>query len=277
MIIYNRDQDPSKYDAIRDLFRPGHADFTFWKKYGIRDHRGGGRSSGRETAGRVAAGAVAKKLLSEQGIRVVAFAEEVAGIKGGAEDYDAIEKNPVRAADPVKAREMEEAVLSARREKDSVGGIVKLVVKNLPAGVGDPVFYKLDARLGMALFSIGAVKGVEFGSGFASARERGSRNNDAMEGGRFLSNHAGGILGGISTGEDIIVRIAVRPTPSVGVEQKTMDTSGRDRTIAVEGRHDPCIVPRIVPVVEAMASLVILDALEIQERIRGISPPGVVR
>ncbi len=269
MLIYNTDHDSSKYDALREVFRPGHADFTFWKKYGVRDHRGGGRSSGRETAARVAAGSAAKKILADQGIRVIAFAGEIAGIKGTAEDYEFIERNPVRAADPGKAAEMEEAVLAARRDKDSVGGIVKLVVQNVPEGLGDPVFFKLDARLGMAFFSIGAVKGVEFGSGFASALVRGSANNDQMENGKFISNNAGGILGGISTGGEIIARLAIKPTPSVAREQKTLDYEGKDTTVTVEGRHDPCIVPRIVPVVEAMASLVILDALEIQRRIRG--------
>ncbi len=270
MLIYNKDQDPSKYEAIRDVFRPGHADFTFWRKYGVRDHRGGGRSSGRETAGRVAAGAVAKKLLAERGVSVIAFAQEIAGIRGETEDLGFIESNPVRAADPSAAKLMEEAVIRARAEKDSVGGVVKLVVRGLPAGLGDPVFYKIDARLAMALFSIGAVKGVEIGAGFESARLRGSVNNDRMRDGAFLSNNAGGILGGITTGHEIVVRVAVKPTPSIFREQETIDAGGNNRSIAVEGRHDPCIVPRIVPVVEAMAAIVLLDALEIQRKIKGI-------
>lgn len=267
MVVFNEDQDSSKYDALRDVFRPGHADFTFWKKYGLRDHRGGGRSSGRETVGRVATGALAKKLLQESGIEITAFAEEIGGIIGTKADFSFIEKNPVRAADPDAAIAMEEAVLAARAEGDSVGGIVKLVVKGAPAGLGDPVFYKLDARLGMAYFSIGAVKGVEFGSGFGSARMKGSANNDRMEKGEFASNNAGGILGGISTGRDIVARIAVKPTPSIRKEQNTLDTAGGDRSIAIEGRHDPCIVPRIIPVIEAMTALVLLDAREIQRRI----------
>jgi chorismate synthase len=267
MVITNEDHDSSKYDALRDLFRPGHADFTFWKKYGLRDHRGGGRSSGRETAGRVASGAVAKKILGGNGIEIVAFAEEIAGIRGTVEKLDMIEANPVRAADPEAARLMEEAVRKARGENDSVGGVVKLIVSNVPAGLGDPVFFKLDARLGMALFSIGAVKGVEFGSGFRSSRLRGSENNDQMGGGGFLTNNAGGILGGISTGQAIVVRVAVKPTPSIRKEQKSVDIRGEAVTMTIEGRHDPCIVPRIIPVVEAMAALVILDALEIQRRI----------
>jgi chorismate synthase len=271
MLIYNRDQDSSKYEALRDVFRPGHADFTFWKKYGIRDYRGGGRSSGRETAGRVAAGAVAKKILAEQGISVTAFAQEIAGIRGESEDYGFIERNPVRAADPSAAKLMEETIVRARAEKDSVGGVVKLVARNVPAGLGDPVFYKIDARLAMALFSIGAVKGVEIGAGFESAQLRGSENNDPMRDGAFLSNNAGGVLGGITTGQDIVVRVAVKPTPSIFRGQETIDTGGHNRSIAVEGRHDPCIVPRIVPVVEAMAAIVLLDALEIQRKIKGDS------
>ncbi len=268
MVVYNRDQDSSAYDALREVFRPGHADYTFWKKYGTRDHRGGGRSSGRETAARVASGAVAKKILSGRGVRIVAFAQEIAGIRGVTEDYDYIERNSVRAADPNMACAMEEAVLDAMRQRDSVGGVVKVVMANVPAGLGDPVFFKLDARLGMAFFSIGAVKGVEFGAGFAAARLKGSENNDPMEDGRFLRNNSGGILGGISTGEDIIARVAIKPTPSIGKEQKTTDDRGLNRMIAIQGRHDPCIVPRVIPVIESMAALVLLDALAIQEKIK---------
>lgn len=267
MVVYNKDQDSSKYDALRDIFRPGHADFTFWKKYGIRDHRGGGRTSGRETVGRVASGAIAKKILSGKGIEILAWSEEIAGIRGEAVDVDFIEKNVVRAADRTKASLMEEAILKARQERDSVGGIVRLSVRNCPPGLGDPVFYKLDARLSMAFFSIGAVKGVEIGSGFSAARKRGSENNDPMRDNKFLANNAGGIIGGISTGEEIVVRVAVKPTPSIAREQETVDTSGNNRNITIEGRHDPCIVPRIVPVIESMAALVILDALEISEKI----------
>ena len=268
MIVYNRDQDSSKYEALRDVFRPGHADFTFWKKYGIRDHRGGGRSSGRETVGRVASGAAAKKILASRGVQVTAFAQEIAGVAGEKEDLMNIEANPVRAADPDRAHDMEMAVIEARKHKDSVGGVVKLLIRNVPAGIGDPVFFKLDARLAMAMFSIGAVKGVEIGAGFSAARMKGSENNDAMAAGSFLSNNAGGILGGISTGEEIVLRVAVKPTPSIELPQKTIDTGGAARTISIEGRHDPCIVPRVIPVIEAMAALVILDAMEIQERMK---------
>jgi chorismate synthase len=268
MVIYNKDQDSSKYDNLKGLFRPGHADFTFYKKYGVRDHRGGGRSSGRETAGRVCAGAAAKKILAGMGVSITAFAEEIAGVRGTIEDFDFIEKNPVRSADPEAASLMTEAVVKAKNEKDSVGGIVKLVIRGVPAGLGDPVFYKLDARLGAALFSIGAVKGVEFGAGFSAARMKGSENNDPMTGGGFVSNNAGGILGGISSGADIIVRAAVKPTPSIFRDQKTIDENGNDRTISIEGRHDPCIVPRIIPVIESMAALVLLDAWTINENLK---------
>ena len=269
MVVYNEDQDSSRYEILRDVFRPGHADFTFWNKYGTRDHRGGGRSSGRETIGRVAAGAVAKKILKERGIEIIAFSEMIAGIYGETEDYSVIESNPVRAADPEKAADMESAILEAQKEKDSVGGIVKCVIKNCPSGLGDPVFFKLDARLAMAFFSVGAVKGFEIGAGFGAASMRASENNDPMKDGKFLSNNAGGILGGMSTGADIVLRTAVKATPSIAREQQTVDIHGENRTIVVEGRHDPCIVPRIVPVLESMAALVILDALRMQENLRG--------
>ncbi|PKL39103.1 MAG: chorismate synthase [Spirochaetae bacterium HGW-Spirochaetae-1] len=270
MLVYNEDQDSSKYDALRHVFRPGHADFSFWKKYGLRDHRGGGRSSGRETIGRVAAGAVARKMLGNEGIEICAYAEMIAGITGERVDYSFIEKNSVRAADPDKAAEMEEAIMAARKNRDSVGGIVRCIIKNCPAGLGDPVFGKLDARLSMAFFSIGAVKGVEIGAGFSAASMKGSENNDPMREGNFESNNAGGILGGISTGQDIVVRIAVKPTPSIAREQHTCDTADQDTVIAIEGRHDPCIVPRIIPVIESMAALVMLDSLRMQRCLRGV-------
>jgi chorismate synthase len=271
MVVFNEDQDSTKYDALRDVFRPGHADFTFWKKYGVRDHRGGGRSSGRETIGRVCAGAAASKILASRGVCITAFAEEIAGIKSGVEDFSVIEKNSVRAADLEAAALMEKAILDAREMHDSVGGIVKLVIRGVPAGLGDPVFFKLDARLAQAFVSLGAVKGVEFGAGFSSARLRGSRNNDPVSAQGFESNNAGGILGGISNGDEIIVRIAVKPTPSIFMPQKTTDTSGNECEVEIKGRHDPCIVPRIISVVESMAALVLLDAWEINSRIAGVS------
>lgn len=267
MIVYNKDQDSHAYESLKDIFRPGHADFTFWHKYGIRDYRGGGRSSGRETVARVAAGAIALKMLKEKGVEMIAYAEEIAGIKGEKVDINFIEKNPVRAADPDSAGAMEQAIKQAQADHDSVGGIVRCVVKGLPAGLGDPVFYKLDARLAMAVMSIGAVKGVEIGSGFEAARKRGSENNDQMSDGKFLTNNAGGILGGISTGQDVVIRIAVKPTPSIAQTQKTMNIHGNTVDVSIKGRHDPCIVPRIIPVVEAMVALVLYDAWLLQERI----------
>lgn len=267
MVIHNRDQDSSKYEALKDIFRPGHADFTYYSKYGVRDYRGGGRSSGRETAGRVACGAIASKILSERGVRIFAHAVEIAGIRASTCDLDAIESNAVRCADPEAAKLMEVAILEARDEKDSVGGIAQLEVYGVPVGLGDPVFFKLDARLSHAIMSLGAVKGIEIGDGFALASMRGSQSNDQMSSSGFLSNHAGGITGGISTGQPIILRAVVKPTSSIARPQKTIDIGGHEREITVEGRHDPCILPRIIPVIENMTALVILDAWEIQERV----------
>lgn len=268
MVIENKDQDSTKYDIIRDLFRPGHADFTFYKKYGLRDHKGGGRSSGRETAARVAGGAVAKKLLKDRGVEITAYSLEIAGIGAKSFDLSCIEQNPVRCPDPEAAGKMQQAILDARNRGDSVGGVVELIVKNVPAGLGDPVFGKLDARLAAGFFSLGAVKGLEFGDGFKAAVANASEFNDQMADGKLLTNHAGGILGGISTGGEITARLAVKPTPSIAKSQQTSDLKGQTHKIEIEGRHDPCIVPRIIPVVEAMAALVILDAWEIQNRLR---------
>jgi chorismate synthase len=193
---------------------------------------------------------------------------EIGGIQAKTCDYDVIESNPVRCADPEAAKAMEAAILDARKDRDSVGGVIQLDVDGVPPGLGDPVFCKLDARLAHAIMSIGAIKGVEIGDGFALARMRGSESNDAMSGGQFLSNHAGGITGGISTGQTIRARVAVKPTASIASPQPTIDLAGRDVTIEVGGRHDPCIVPRAVPVIEHMAALVLLDAWEIQARLR---------
>ncbi|MBQ7393770.1 MAG: chorismate synthase [Lentisphaeria bacterium] len=260
LLIRNQDQRSRDYGDLAEVFRPGHADYGFFRKYGIRDYRGGGRSSGRETAARVAAGAIAAKYLQEKyGIVIRAWTEAVAGISGEKTDFDFIEKNALRAADPDRYPAMEEAVRNAIAELDSVGGIVSCVIEGVPAGLGEPVFDKLDALLAHAMLSLGAVKGIEFGDGFAAAGLRGSVNNDKMSPEGFLSNHAGGILGGISTGAPITFRIAVKPTPSIRQEQQTVDQENNPRTVTVQGRHDPCICPRIVPVVEAMASLVLAD------------------
>jgi len=268
MLVWNRDSDPSAYEAIRRMFRPGHADFTYQAKYGIRDWRGSGRASGRETAGRVAAGAVAKKFLAQHGIRCRAFSLEIAGVRAQRIDWNAVEENPVRAPDLDAADAMVRAVESARDQGDSVGGIVELHIEGCPPGLGDPVFDKLDALLAYALMSIGAIKAVEIGAGVHVARMRGSQFNDpfTMENGRVttVTNNCGGILGGISTGGEVVVRAAVRPPASISKRQQTVTVDGEPAEIEVHGRHDPCIVPRVVPVVEAMAALVIADSLLVQ-------------
>lgn len=239
MLVTNVDHRSADYDQIAGIFRPGHADYTWQKKYGIRDHRGGGRSSGRETIARVAAGAVAMKYLSGHSISISSSFVEIHG--------------------KTLLREMEDEIRKARSRGDSVGGIVEITASNCPPGLGDPVFGKLDALIAHAMMSIGAVKGVEIGDGFAAARMFGSDHNDQMDETGYLSNHAGGILGGISNGNDIIVRIAVKPTPSISVLQKTQDVEGRKTEITIQGRHDPCIVPRIAPVAESMLALVLVD------------------
>ncbi len=266
MIVENKDVDSSKYDKLKDIFRPGHADYGYFMKFGIRDHRGGGRSSGRETVSRVAAGAIAIEELKKKGINIIAYAKQIGKIKAQSIDYDFIEKNPVRCPDPKKADKMQNYILNASKEDDSTGGVVEIIIEGVPAGLGDPVFFKLDSKLASAFFSIGAVKGVEFGAGFLASVLRGSENNDWMEDGKFLTNNSGGILGGISNGEKIKASIAIKPTPSISKEQKTSDINGKNKKLKIEGRHDPNIVPRIIPVVESMAALVIFDSLLIQER-----------
>jgi chorismate synthase len=274
MIIWNRDQKPKEYEKIKDLFRPGHAGYTYMAKFGVTDYRGGGRSSGRETAARVAAGAVAKRILAAEGIQVSGYTMEVAGIACGSVDLAVVEKNPLRAADLEAAAAMEQAVLRAKEEGDSVGGVVEVLVRNVPPGLGDPVFDKLEADLGKALMSIGAIKGFEVGNGFAASRLKGSENNDplyvdpATGRVRTRSNRAGGIAGGISNGEEIVLRIAVKPPSSIRKEQETVTVDLKPATISVEGRHDPCICPRVVPVAESMVALTILDHLTRQRLLR---------
>jgi chorismate synthase len=271
LLVLNRDVDSSKYEPLRDLFRPGHADYTYQAKYGVRDWRGGGRSSARETVGRVAAGAVAKRLLEEAGIAVSGFTLELGGVR--AERLDSLEAaagDPLFCPDPEASRLMAERLSEVKRLGDSVGGLVEVRAAGVPAGLGEPVFDKLDADLAKALMSIGAVKGVEIGSGFAAAGSVGSRNNDPIgPGAKFLSNHAGGILGGISSGQELIVRAAVKPIPSIALEQDTIDASGRAAKIVVHGRHDVCAIPRIVPVCEAMVRLVLADHLLRQRAVSG--------
>ncbi len=267
LLIWNKDQDSKAYDGLKDLLRPGHAGFTYLAKYGIQDYRGGGRASGRETAGRVAAGAVAKHILAKQGIQIFAYTKEIGGITAKKIDLKEIEQNSVRCPDRDAAKKMERKILQIKNQGDSLGGIIEAVVKNCPAGLGEPVFDKLEADLAKALMSIPAVKGFEVGSGFSTSKMKGSEHNDEFfkdkKTGRIhtKTNFAGGILGGISTGEDIIIRIAVKPTSSIGIEQKTVDIKGKRQIIKIEGRHDPCICPRVVPVVESMIALVLVDHL----------------
>jgi len=250
LVVRNRDVRSGDYDALRDVFRPGHADYTWQAKYGIRDHRGGGRSSGRETLARVAAGAVAVRCLAPHGIAVRGRIVEVHG-----------------ATEP---EAMEEEIRAARDAGNSVGGIVEVTAVGCPPGLGDPVFGKLDAAIAGAMMGIGAVKGVEIGEGFAAARLFGSEMNDPITASGFAGNRAGGILGGITTGQDIVVRLAVKPTPSIRRVQRTIDTAGEEREISIEGRHDPCIAPRIVPVAECMLALVIMDAVLEQAKYQGL-------
>lgn len=272
MIIWNKDADSSAYDAIKDTPRPGHADYTYQVKYGIRDHRGGGRASARETVGRVAAGAIAKKLLSREGVEVAAYVEELGGIKASIPDLglsdlrSLAESNNIRCPDQKAAEMMLQLLDNIKKQGDSLGGIVVVIADGVPAGLGEPVFDKLDADLAKALMSLGAVKAVEIGAGYDSARKRGSEMNDAiiLKDGKidFDANNAGGILGGISTGAPIVCRIAVKPTPSISLRQRTVDISLlNEAQISIKGRHDPAIPPRIVPVAESMMALVLADHL----------------
>jgi chorismate synthase len=253
MLIRNSDQHSSDYSELKDLFRPGHADWGFHAKYGFRDYRGGGRSSGRETACRVAAGALAKLLLRRiSQVKITAYALEIGGVKAEKIALDEIEKNPLRAPDCQAAEKMAERIEECRKEQESCGGIVECRITGVPAGWGEPVFDKLDALLAHAVFSIGAVKGFTVGSGFDSARSIGSVNNSDP-------CAAGGIRGGISDGSEIVFQAAVKPTPSIGKVQSMPGIDGNMHSFAIKGRHDVCIVPRVVPVIEAMAAAVLAD------------------
>lgn len=265
VILYNKDARPAAYDDIKDKFRPGHADFTFLKKFGIRDYRGSGRASGRETAGRVAAGAIARKILEKRGVSVTAYTKEAAGIRCEKIEFDQIEKNIMRACDSEAAAKMVPIVEKLAAEGDSTGGIVECRITGVAPGLGEPVFDKIEADLAKAMMSLGAVKGFEIGSGFACASMKGSEHNDPMDRKGFVSNNAGGTLGGITTGEEIVFRIAVKPTSSISKAQRTVNLEGEEVEIRTEGRHDPCICPRIVPVVEAMACIVLEDHYKRQE------------
>lgn len=267
LIVFNKDTRSKDYSNIKDLYRPGHADLTYDLKYGMRDYRGGGRASGRETLARVMAGAVARKLLGK--VSIFGHTLQVGKIQATTFSKSEIEKNEVRCADPSAAKKMLKLIEANKfREGDSLGAIIEIVIKNPPKGLGEPVFDKLDAKLAQAMMSIGAVKAVEIGSGFHSATLKGSENNDQITSKGFLSNNAGGILGGISTGADIVIRLAVKPVPSISKELKTITKTGKNTTIKTLGRHDCCLAPRIIPVAESMAAIVLADLLLQQKAIR---------
>jgi chorismate synthase len=261
MVIYNTDQKSKDYSNIKDIFRPGHADFTYFHKYGIRDYRGGGRSSARETAARVAAGAVAKLMLKELNIEVLSGICEVDGIKSEIFDYEAAKNSLIYALDPNKEQAQKDAILRAKNDHDSVGGISRVVVKGAPTGLGQPLYYKLDAILADAMMGINAVKAVEIGDGVLSASTKGSQNNDEIRANGFLSNHSGGILGGISNADEIVINVYFKPTPSIFKEQKTVNIYNEEVDFSLKGRHDPCVAIRGTVVCEAMAALVIADML----------------
>lgn len=260
--IENTDQKSKDYNHIKDIYRPSHADFTYDKKYGIRDYRGGGRSSARETACRVVAGAIAKQLLKN--IKITAYVSSVGEMelkKSYSEiDFSEIEKNPIRCPDPQMAEKMEDYIKSIRKEGDTVGGTISCVIQNVPIGLGEPVFDKLHAELGKAMLSINAAKGFEYGSGFAGTAMKGSKHNDSFNvDGSTKTNYSGGIQGGISNGENIYFKVAFKPVATIMQKQETIDSNGSKAVAEGKGRHDPCVVPRAVPIVEAMAALVLAD------------------
>jgi chorismate synthase len=274
LIIRNADAQSGDYEDIRDLFRPGHGDYTYFKKYGIRDYRGGGRASGRETAARVAAGAVAANVISGAGIEVVAYTKALGGIvadpgcmSSKSISWKDVSKNPLLCPDPDAAREMERTLTETRERGDSLGGIVEIIVRGCPAGLGEPVFDKIDADLAKALMGIGTVKGVEIGAGFPVAHMTGSQANDPITPDGFLSNHAGGILAGITNGEEIVVRVACKPISSISIPQQTINVRGERVQTSVRGRHDVSVIPRIIPVCDAMVKMVLADHLLRQKTI----------
>lgn len=266
-LVRNENQHSGDYENLRTLFRPSHADYTYFSKYGIRDHRGGGRSSARETIARVVGGALAKMALRQLGISVTAYTSEVGPIKLDRDyhryDLSLTETNPVRCPDPEKAEEMAHLIEQVKADGDTIGGVITGVVRGCPPGLGEPVFGKLHAELGAAMLSINAVKGFEYGEGFAGTEQRGSAQNDIFvnRDGHVTTqtNHSGGIQGGISNGEDIYFRVAFKPVATLLREQPTVDLQGEPTTVHARGRHDPCVLPRAVPVVEAMAALTLLD------------------
>ncbi len=269
IVIPNSDQKSKDYSHISDKFRPSHADFTYFEKYGIRDYRGGGRSSARETAARVAGGAIAKQFLATKGIQIQAYVSQVGDLtleKSYRElNLSLAEENIVRCPDPEMAERMISLIDSVRLDRDTIGGVITCVIQNCPPGLGEPVFDRLHAELGKAMLSINAVKGFEYGSGFEGVKMRGSQHNDTFvkEGDKVktLTNHSGGIQGGISNGEDIFFKVAFKPVATIMQDQESLNEAGDSVTVSGKGRHDPCVVPRAVPIVEAMAALVIADYL----------------
>ncbi|QYN47308.1 chorismate synthase [Gilliamella sp. ESL0405] len=260
LLIENTDQRSQDYSQIKDIFRPSHADFTYQKKYGIRDYRGGGRASARETAMRVAAGAIAKKYLYEKlGIQIRGYLAQMGDIECELKDWQQVEQNPFFCADESKLEALDSLLRKLKKEGDSIGAKVCVVAQNVPVGLGEPVFDKLDAELAHALMSINAVKGVEIGDGFAVINKRGSENRDEITPEGFLSNHAGGILGGISSGQTILASIALKPTPSIEIAGQSINVNGDSVEVSTHGRHDPCVGIRAVPIAEAMVAIVLMD------------------
>lgn len=259
LLVRNLDSRSRDYDRVENVFRPGHADLPYFQKYGVYDHRGGGRASARETAARVAAGVVARKVLAPYGVRIFSYTLEMGGVRASRFDPEEALRNPFLCPDPEAARLMAEHLDTCRREGDSTGGVVEVRVTGCPPGLGEPVFDKLDADLAKAFMSVGAVKGVEIGEGFAAAGLRGSANNDPIRPEGFASNRAGGVLGGLSNGEEIVVRAAVKPIPSIARPQETVDRQGNPAVLHLSGRFDVCAIPRIIPVLEAMTWLVLAD------------------
>ena len=272
-IVRNENQHSQDYEQLRCLFRPSHADYTYTEKYGVRDHRGGGRTSARITISRCVAGALAKLALQQSGISITAYTEQVGPIALEHDythyDLSQTETNAVRCPDIEKAREMEQLIMDVKAEGDTIGGVISCVVKGCPTGLGEPEFGKLHAELGAAMLSINAVKGFEYGAGFAGVTQHGSEQNDIWQKGfTTLTNHSGGIQGGISNGQDIYFRVAFKPVATLLREQQTIDTEGNKTTFTARGRHDPCVLPRAVPVVEAMAAMVILDHLLLNKTVK---------
>ena len=260
-MVFNSDTRSKDYDELAQLFRPGHADFTYFAKYGHRDHRGGGRASVRESVGRVFAGAVAKQLLEKFGITVKGGVTQVGKVHAQKRVWEEVENNEIRSVDPDSVAAMRDEVEQARKDRDSVGGVIEVIAEGVPPGLGEPVFGKLDAEIAAALMSIPAVKGVEFGAGFASAAMRGSEMNDELSPEGFASNNHGGTLGGISSGAPIVTRLVVKPTSSIPQDKNTINVNFQPQTVATRGRHDPCVAIRGVPIAEAMLALVLADYL----------------